>query len=193
MPEETTETATVDEVTETAAETVAAANQTPEQLKAELEGAQKRIKELNTENAKRRKQQEEFETKQAAEEEERKKKQGEFEGLFNDEKQKTATLSAEVESSKEKLAKYETILSADIETRIKDWPDEVKNLIPTGDGVDALARLESLSKLSPLVQKLTAGPTNPGNGAGPRPSGGPGSADVKAAQDAAARQTRSAF
>lgn len=192
MPEETqVETTETQETTEATAtvETV----KTPEELKAELEGAQARIAELNKENAKRRKDAEALEAAQAEAARKAAEEQGRFKELYDAEQKVVESKSAELESVTAKLAKANEILAADLEARIKSWPDEVKKLIPAGDGVDALTRFEKVSELAPLAERLMNAPARPGNSAGPTPQGGPTKDLQKQTSEAVARNIHSVF
>lgn len=176
MPEveETVETTETTEVEQPQTPTGETPEQKAERISKELESAKSHIHKLNKENEKRRKDQEEADRKAAEE-------QGKFKELYETEQGKVTQLTTDHETAKEKLAKYETILSADIEARIKDWPEAVKKLIPLGEGVDALSRFESVTNHAELAQKLMDKPVNPGNGPGPRASGGPAGKQEKEA------------
>lgn len=184
MPDETqAATAETQETTETT-ETVAQVEKTPAELKAELEGAQARIAELNKENARRRKDAEAQAAAQAEAERKAAEEQGQFKNLYETEKQTAASRAAELESATAKLDRANEILGSDIDKRIEKWPDEVKKLVPNGEGVDALTRFEKVSELAPLADRLMDVPARPGNSAGPTPSGGPGGANDKDAKEA---------
>jgi hypothetical protein len=167
---ETVDTAT----TETVGSTPAAdAGKTPEQLAADLESAQRRIHELNKENEKRRKQAEEQERQQRTAEEKRLAEQGEFKSLAATREAERDAAQAELQSAAAKLARLNEILSADIAKRIEAWPLEVRGLVPDGEGVDALQRLERITELEPLAQRLMKAAAPGGNSAGPVPSAAP--------------------
>lgn len=100
---------------------------------------------------------------------------------------------AERDTYAAKVSKANELLSADIEKRIKDWPDEAKALLSDGEGVDALERLEQVAKVEPLANKLMDVPARPGNGSGPTATGGPAPANEKALAEAAMESTRRSF
>lgn len=167
---------TTETVDTTATETVettpaSVAGKTPEQLQAELETAQKRIHELNKENEKRRKQADEQAKQQQEAEEKRLAEQGEFKTLADQRTAERDAVTAQLETAAGKLLRLNEILSADISRRIEAWPQEVKSLVPDGEGVDALQRLERITELEPLAQRLMKASAPGGNSAGPAPSG----------------------
>lgn len=177
MPEATTTTETVETTPETVTtETVTTeVAETPdtkaERLAKELSGAQAQIGKLNKENEKRR-----LDEKQAAE-----KKlvdDGKLQELADTRASERDAVTAERDVQAAKLNRLNEILGGDVDKRIEKWPDEVKKLIPSGEGVDALARFERVSELAPLAERLMNVTARPGNGAGPTPSGGPASNTV---------------
>lgn len=155
-------------------------------LKAELEGAQKRIAELNKENEKRR-----LAEKAAAEQ--KLIDEGKSKELAETAQAERDAVIAERDALSEKVNKANELLNADIEKRIKDWPEEAKALLPNIEGVDALERLEQVARIEPLAKKLMDAPPKPGNGSGPTAVGGPSGVNEKALAEAAAEYTRRAF
>lgn len=193
MPEETqVETTETQETVETT-ETVEQVEKTPEQLQADLKSAQAQIHKLNQENAKRRKDAEAQEAAQAEAARKAAEEQGKFKDLYEAEQQTVAGKMAELETANTKLARYDEILSSDVDKRIEKWPDEVKKLVPSGEGVDALTRFEKVSELTPLAERLLNTPARPGNSAGPTPQGGPAGDLQKQTSEAVARNIHSVF
>lgn len=95
------------------------------------------------------------------------KKQGEFEELA---KQHEARVK-ELEPIQESYTRLSTTINAQIEAEIKDWPPEVKSLVP-GPDIPVESRLEQVARLRPLLEKLQvqARGTQPGNSPNPRPA-----------------------
>lgn len=63
-------------------------------------------------------------------------------------------------------------VNSQIDTQIKDWPAEVKSLVPSSE-TPVEQRLEQLERLRPLVDKLQlqAKGQQPGNAPNPKPAG----------------------
>jgi hypothetical protein len=142
---------------------------TLEEAKAELERAREALKAANKEAKDRRLKLDEIEAEKQREAQERKKqdeesarKKGEFETLATTYQGERDAARDELKSANEKLARYNELFSADIETRIKSWPDEVKVLVPKAEDADALARYERVMELMPLAEKLLGAPAKPG-------------------------------
>jgi regulator of replication initiation timing len=78
----------------------------------------------------------------------------------------------ELEPIAESYTRLALTMNAQIEAEIKDWPPEVKSLVPSAD-VPVESRLEHMTRLRPLLEKLQvqARGTQPGNSPNPRPSG----------------------
>lgn len=162
------------------------AEQKAERIAKELEGAQKRISELNKENEKRRLAEKDAAEKKLAEE-------GKLQELVELRAKERDEKATELEAASQKLNRLNEILGADVDKRIEKWPDEVKKLVPSGEGVDALARFERVTELQGLAERLMNVPARPGNGAGPTPTGGPTGADEKVAQAVEANRVRRVF
>jgi len=96
------------------------------------------------------------------------KEQGEFKALA----EKHETRVKELEPIAESYTRLASTMNAQIEAEIKDWPPEVKSLVPASD-VPVESRLEHMNRLRPLLEKLQvqARGTQPGNSPNPRPSG----------------------
>ncbi|SRR5579875_2813694 len=138
----------------------------------------RQIKDLRTENAAHRKKaQEQAQAAQAAEEA-RLVEQGEFKKLAEKYEARVKELEP-VAQSYQRLAEQ---IHAQIESEIKDWPREVKDLVPGSDS-PAESRLEQIARLRPLLEKLQqqARSQSPGNGPTPRPQN-PTPADAVQAQ-----------
>src|SRR6266702_3268061 len=96
------------------------------------------------------------------------KKQGEFEELAKQHEKRIQ----ELEPIAESYTRLASTINTQIEAEIKDWPPEVKSLVP-GSDVPVESRLEHMNRLRPLLEKLQvqARGTQPGNSPNPRPSG----------------------
>src|SRR6266571_8401560 len=88
----------------------------------------------------------------------------------------------ELEPIAESYTRLASTMNVQIEAEIKDWPPEVKNLVPPQETVlsngerhvtPVEERLEHMTRLRPLLEKLQAQArgTQPGNSPNPRPSG----------------------
>ena len=97
------------------------------------------------------------------------KEQGEFKALA----EKHEARVKELEPVSERYGALSSLVSDQIETQIKDWPQEVKTFDP-GKDAPIEHRLEWLEKSKPLIAKLAdqQRATNPGNGPNPQPSAG---------------------
>ena len=104
------------------------------------------------------------------------KEQGEFKALA----EKHETRVKELEPIAESYTRLASTMNAQIEAEIKDWPPEVKNLVPLQETVLSSGerrvtpveeRLEHITRLRPLLEKLQvqARGTSPGNSPNPRP------------------------
>jgi phage host-nuclease inhibitor protein Gam len=96
------------------------------------------------------------------------KEQGEFKALAEQHEARVK----ELEPIAESYTRLASTMNANIEAEIKDWPPEVKSLVPGAD-VPVESRLEHMNRLRPLLEKLQvqARGTQPGNSPNPRPSG----------------------
>src|SRR6266700_592787 len=96
------------------------------------------------------------------------KKKGEFEELAKQHEKRIQ----ELEPIAESYTRLASTMNTQIEAEIKDWPPEVKSLVP-GSDVPVESRLEHMNRLRPLLEKLQvqARGTQPGNSPNPRPSG----------------------
>jgi hypothetical protein len=131
------------------------------------EDLQRQIAELRRENAAHRKKNKDAEDAAALAEQQRLKEQGEFKKLAEQHETRVKELEP-VATSYAKLAEQ---IQAQIEAEIKDWPAEVKALVP-GSDVPAEQRLEQMTRLRPLLEKLQvqARGQNPGNRPNPQPA-----------------------
>lgn len=131
------------------------------------------VAELREENAKNRvklQKHTDEQKKQAAEaqaaEEARLKEQNQFKELA----EKYGAKVQELEPTVERYTALSTLLGDQIKAQVKDWPKEVKDLLPD-DSVSIEDRYAQVQKLQAFVDKLQATPqTKPGNGPNPKPA-----------------------
>ncbi len=128
----------------------------------------RQIKELRSENASHRKKTQEQATAAQAAEQQRLKEQGEYKQLAETHEARVKQLEP-VETSYKALSER---VNAQIDTQIKDWPAEVKSLVPSSE-TPVEQRLEQLERLRPLVDKLQlqAKGTQRGNSPNPPATG----------------------
>jgi hypothetical protein len=95
------------------------------------------------------------------------KEQGEFKKLAEQHEARVK----ELEPIAQNYAQLSQLVSSQIDTRIKDWPAEVKALVPDAS-TPVEQRIEQVEKLQSLVEKLQtqARAQLPGNAPNPRPS-----------------------
>ncbi len=153
---------------------------------AELATIRKALADANEEAKNRRLEIERRDREAHAAEEARLAKQGEFETLAKTRETERDEVKTQLQNRDERIQRYEAIVGQDLEARTKDWPKEVKDLIPSGENVDALTRLENINRLAPLAAQLMNAPARPGNGAGPVAVGAR-TVDDQAAKDASRR------
>ncbi len=103
-------------------------------------------------------------------EEARLKEQAQWQKLAESKADELAKLKADLEPKAALVADLTLFVNDAIDAEIKDWPDEVKSLVPGADNVKA--RAAEVEKLRPLASKLSTQPTAPGNPRGPKPAGG---------------------
>ena len=151
------------------------------------EWAQALVKELRAENAGHRKAK--TDTEKAAEKaaQDQLKEQAQWQKLAEQHESRVAELEPLFKTQAERLTQFEEMIAKQLETEIKDWPKELKELDP-GKEADLLARMAWVEKSRALAQKLAAVPPAPGNGRLPRPAGQAGS---EAADQAARKQQES--
>jgi hypothetical protein len=113
------------------------------------------------------------------------KEQAKWKELAEQHEAKVKELEPLTTTQAERLTQFEQLIAKQLETEIKDWPKELKDLDP-GKETDLLARMAWVEKSRPLAQKLAAVPPAPGNGRLPRPAGAAG----MEAADQAARQSQ---
>lgn len=113
------------------------------------------------------------------------KEQEKWKELATQHETRIAELEPLTKTQAERLTAFEQLIAKQLETEIKDWPKEFKDLDP-GKESDLLARMAWVEKSRPLAQKLAAVPPAPGNGRLPRPAGAAG----QEAADQAARQSQ---
>lgn len=142
-----------------------AGNETPN---VSIEDLQRQIKELRNENASHRKKFKDQEEANSAAEQARLAEQGQFKELAAKHEARVKQLEP-VETSYKALSER---VNSQIDTQIKDWPAEVKSLVPSSE-TPVEQRLEQLERLRPLVEKLQlqAKGQQPGNAPNPKPAG----------------------
>lgn len=109
--------------------------------------------------------------KEAAEAE-KLKEQAEWKTLAEQHEGRVKELEPQIEAIKAERDALAEIVTARVAAEIKDWPAEVKALIPDDGGL--LVRLAAVEKARPIAAKLIEAPKVPGNGYDPRPLGGAG-------------------
>lgn len=162
---------------------VQATSETPNQT-VSIEELQRQIADLRKENASHRKKNKDAEDAAALAEQKRLAEQGEFKQLAD----KHAARILELEPISQSYSKLAEQINANIEAEIKDWPTEVKALVP---GIETAVeqRLEQMNRLRPLLEKLqtTARGSQPGN----RPN--PAQASPQATKQALLEANRASF
>lgn len=109
-----------------------------------------------------------------AAETERLKKQGEFQTLAEKAQAELEQVKPQLTGLQGKYDKLAGLTKSRFEADTKDWPKEVKDLLPTGEGVDVLELAESIEKYRPLATKFMSNQSGAGygrNGMGPNPAG----------------------
>jgi chromosome segregation ATPase len=138
-----------------------------EDLQRQLAALQSQNAEFLADNQKYRKKQKEQEEAAQAAEQARLAEAGQFKELAA----KHETRVKELEPISASYSKLAEQIQAQIEAEIKDWPQEVKALVPGAD-VPVEQRLEQMTRLRPLLEKLQvqAKGQNPGNRPNPQPA-----------------------
>lgn len=98
------------------------------------------------------------------------KEQEKWKELADSNETKAKTLETQLETATASLAKLTEIVQAQLTADIKDWPDEVKSILPGADA-DLLVRYDAIMKAKPLAAKLIGAPGVPGNRPNPKPNG----------------------
>lgn len=139
---------------------------------------QRIIADLRKENAAYRKKAKEQEEQAQATEAERLRQAGEYKQLA----EKHEARVKELEPIQEGYTRLSEQINEQLKAEIKDWPPEVKNLVPD-TSVPVEARIEQVAKLRPLIAQLTqqARGQAPGNRPNPTPQGQPSREDMIAA------------
>jgi uncharacterized protein YhaN len=139
-----------------------------------LDEALKVIEELRKEAAANRTKVKTYEANQAKAEKERQeaeqaklKEQGQWQKLAEDSQAEMSKLKPVVE----KYGEVTNRLLTRTREEIKGWPKEAKDLLPSGDEVDALDYLNAFDRIKPLAQKLM------GQGQGQQNNSGQGRAN----------------
>jgi hypothetical protein len=136
---------------------------------------QRVIADLRKENAAHRKKAKEQEEQAQAAEQERLRQAGEYKQLAEQHEKRVKELEP-VQESYTRLAEQ---INAQIAAEVKDWPTEVKSLVPDTN-VPVESRLEQVAKLRPLIAQLTqqARGQAPGNRPNPPAQGQPSREDM---------------
>jgi hypothetical protein len=100
------------------------------------------------------------------------KEQAEWEKLANQHEAKVKELAPQLESLTAERDKLREHLAASVAQETKDWPKEVKDLLP--DTEDVLLKLDAVARTRALAAKLVGTPPPAGNGPNPRPAGAAG-------------------
>ena len=164
-----------------------APNQTPPQAGGEQsqqqqslsqEDIQRVIADLRKENAAHRKKAKEQEEQAQVAEQERLRQAGEYKQLAEQHEKRVKELEP-IQESYTRLAEQ---INAQIQAEVKDWPTEVKSLVPDTI-VPVELRLEQVAKLRPLIAQLAqqARGQAPGNRPNPPAQGQPSREDLVAA------------
>jgi hypothetical protein len=124
-----------------------------------------RFKEVNDQLAELRRKDQEREAKERAEVEKRAKEQGQYQELLETRTKELDDLKPKAEQAD----RYAQRLHARIDAEIKEWPKELKDLVPDTT-TDPEAREAQVEKLRPLMTKLQA-TRSPGTPPGPSGSG----------------------
>jgi hypothetical protein len=160
-----------------------APNQTPpqaggdsqQQQSLSQEDIQRIIADLRKENAAYRKKAKEQDEAAQAAEQERLRQAGEYKQLAEQHEKRVKELEP-IQESYTRLAEQ---INAQIAAEVKDWPTEVKSLVPDTN-VPVESRLEQVAKLRPLIAQLTqqARGQAPGNRPNPPAQGQPSREDM---------------
>lgn len=136
---------------------------------------QELISTLRNENKEKRETLKAQETARQQQEQEELRKQGEFQKLAEQHEQRVK----ELEPTVERYTKLSDIVNEQIKAEVKDWPAEIKDLLPD-KSAPVEDRLKSLEKLRPLVERLNtqARGQTPGNVPNPKPSSDEPGTDV---------------
>lgn len=135
---------------------------------------------LRNENKDKRKTIDAIEAEKKLAEEQKLREQGEFQKLAEQHQARVK----ELEPTVERYQKLSDLVHEQIKAQVKEWPDEVKTLVPDKN-TPVEERLTALEKLKPLAEKFAvqARGAQPGNAPNPRPSDNVGSTDVKSAME----------
>lgn len=108
----------------------------------------------------------------AAEEAEANKlrEQSEWQKLAESHEAKVKDLEPRVTQAEADRDQLREIVAAMLEAETKDWPKEVRDILPPAEA-DVLARHAAVQSHRPLAAKLAQANPTPGNGPNPRPNG----------------------
>jgi hypothetical protein len=104
--------------------------------------------------------------------EEVEKEEGDYEKAYNRVNKKLLQIEPEHQALQARVEHYEDILAKQLETRIKDWPDEAKKSDPAKldpDNFTLQDRLRWADTVEPLLSLAPKAPPSKGNPAGPKP------------------------
>jgi DNA repair ATPase RecN len=95
-------------------------------------------------------------------------------GKFKELHEKAEARVKELEPVAERYQQLNQLAVTRAQAEVKDWPKEVKDLLPSGENLDALAYLDAVEKFKPLATRLAQPPQGrPGNPASPTPADQP--------------------
>jgi DNA repair exonuclease SbcCD ATPase subunit len=126
---------------------------------------------------------------------ERLKKQGEFEKLAGQRETELNEVRPKLETLQTRFDKLAGLTKGRFEADTKDWPKEVKDLLPTGESVDVLELAESIEKYRPLAAKFLSTQSGGGygrSGTGPPPAGA-AQPDLEKARQEHGRQLQNSY
>jgi predicted nuclease with TOPRIM domain len=138
-----------------------------ENLQRQISELQSKNHEFLTDNKKYRDERRKQEEINKAAEEARLKEQGEFKQLA----EKHQARVNELEPVQERYTDLSALLAEQIKAQSKDWPKEVKDLLPSDD-IPVEVRYAQVQKLQSLVNTMQQKANLPGNGPNPKPSNG---------------------
>lgn len=104
--------------------------------------------------------------------------QQEFKTLAEQREAKIKDIEPRLQSTEAERDALRTHVNRQIDTAMKDWPAEIKGLVPAADTADAQARLTAFETARAIADKFGsgagAGSRTPGSTLSPRPAGGQG-------------------
>jgi hypothetical protein len=104
--------------------------------------------------------------------------QQEFKTLAERHEAKVREIEPQLQAATTERDALRTHVNRQIDTAMKDWPAEIKGLVPAADTADAQARLTAFETARAIADKFGsgagAGSRTPGSALSPRPAGGQG-------------------